>query len=184
MYVGPWHPVTIPRRPSHSEEFEGIDKTLYRNAKIGSEESDKMHDKLAKNRKKLQQKIVRENIQETKQIRLLARQETDSFGGSIDHLFISYLYELQTEENKAVHEKQFNLFITDNTYAPDPFDLCFVKWVAKFGVNAVADCKPTWRRFFTKDALRCTGNIVDYETKEIIAEGVTDSVGRIIGIKK
>ncbi len=184
LYIGPWQSVTLPHRPSHNEEFKEVDETLYRNSKIGSEEYNKMTNKVAKNRKELQQKIVSKNIQETKQIRFLARQKADSFGGSIDHLFVSYLYELQTEENKTAPEKKFNFSLTKDVFAPSPFDLCVVKWTAKFGINAVADCKPTWWRFFTKDALRCTGNIIDHETKEIIAKGVISDSGEIIESRK
>ncbi len=88
-------------------------------------------------------------------------------GGSI-----IYQYESQTPENKNIKEKKFSL-PPNAKIAPDRFSLCVVKWTAKYGYNAVADCKKNpWFPFFSKQYLKCSGNIIDSETHKIIAEGV------------
>ena len=60
---------------------------------------------------------------------------------------IQYQYESQTEENKNIPEKSFNLSPTAK-YAPDNFGLCVVKWTARFGYNAVAEVE--YKGFFNK----------------------------------
>lgn len=110
---------------------------------------------------------------EQKQIRFFAY--TGIGGGSIQ-----YQYESQTSENKSIPEKKFSLPLKtkdgSKAIAPDRFSLCTVKWIAKFGYNAIADCKKNpWFPFFSKEYLKCSGNIIDSETKEIIAEGVIGS---------
>jgi len=45
-----------------------------------------------------------------------------------------------SEENKNIKEKPFSLS-PSGKIAPDRSDLCVVKWIAKFGYNAIYDQK-------------------------------------------
>ena len=75
----------------------------------------------------------KKEIIDKKIIRFFAYQETE--GGPI-----SYQYESMTEENKNIPEKPFSLS-PSGKIAPDKFSLCTVKWIAKFGYNAILDRK-------------------------------------------
>lgn len=66
-----------------------------------------------------------------KQIRFFAYQKKE--GGKIYSQ-----YESMTEENKNIKEKSFSLSPISK-YAPDNFNICTIKWIAKYGYNAVAD---------------------------------------------
>ena len=105
----------------------------------------------------------KKEIKEQKTIRLFAY--TGIGGGEA-----RYQYESQTEENKNIPEKKFSLpsKTRDGSPAipPKRFDLCVVKWIAKFGYNAVAEVKST--NTFSKNYLVPTGRIIDSETGKII----------------
>lgn len=83
---------------------------------------------------------------------------------------IQYHYESQTEENKNIPEKKFSLpsKAKDGSPAipPDRFDLCVVKWTARFGYNAIAEVKS--KNPFSKNYLVPTGRVIDSETGKII----------------
>lgn len=60
---------------------------------------------------------------------------------------VSYQYESMTEKNKNIPEKTFSLSSTAKI-APDRFGLCVVKWVAKYGYNAIAETEKKFRYGF------------------------------------
>ncbi len=75
----------------------------------------------------------KKKITEEKQIRFFAYQKTE--GGPIQ-----YQYESMNDANKNIPAKPFGLS-PSGKIAPDKFSLCAVKWVAKYGYNAVYDQK-------------------------------------------
>jgi hypothetical protein len=87
-----------------------------------------------------------------KQIRFFAY--TGIGGGEI-----KYQYESMTEQNKNIPQKEFSLPYGSAQYPPNPFDLCVVKWTAKFGYNAIAEVKS--KNPFSKNYLIPTGKIIE-----------------------
>lgn len=75
----------------------------------------------------------RKKITEERQIRFFAYQKKE--GGRI-----FYQYESMNEGNKNIPTRPFSLSPTGKI-APSKFNLCAVKWVAKFGYNAIYDKK-------------------------------------------
>ena len=75
----------------------------------------------------------KKKITEQKTIRFFAYQKTE--GGPI-----KYQYESMSDANKDIPAKPFSLS-PSGKIAPDKFSLCAVKWVAKYGYNAVYDQK-------------------------------------------
>lgn len=82
-------------------------------------------------------------------------------------------FEIKDEQNSKIPEQKLVLLEPVNYL----IDLCKIRWADKYGYNAVADCKLNPLRFFTGEVLKCSGKIIDSETKEIIAEDVI-GVGR------
>lgn len=91
------------------------------------------------------------------EIRLIATQK-----GSM----IRSHYETKDDLNKDIPEQRFILLEPSD----DLIELCKVKWVSRFGYNAVADYKLNPFRFFTGNVLTGSGKIIDSETGKIIAD--------------
>lgn len=91
------------------------------------------------------------------EIRMIATQNGD---------YIENHYESKDDLNKNIPEQRFILLEPASYLLP----ICEIKWVSKFGYNAVADYKLNPFRFFTGKVLIGSGKIIDSETGEIIAD--------------
>ena len=85
-------------------------------------------------------------------------------------------FETKDELNSKIPEQDFVLLEPASELIP----ICYIKWVSKYGYNAIADLHPNpWFPFFTREYLTGSGKIIDSETSKIIA----DETGKIVEAK-
>lgn len=81
--------------------------------------------------------------------------------------YIENHYESKDDLNKDIPEQRFILLESTNLLLP----VCEIRWVSKFGYNAVADYHVNiFRAYLGKSILGGSGKIIDSETGKVIAD--------------
>ena len=89
------------------------------------------------------------------EIRLIASQNKQ---------YIETHFETKDDLNSKIPEQDFVLLEP----AFERIPVCYIKWVEKYGYDAVADCHLNPWRHFGGEVLKCSGKIINAYTKEVI----------------